>query len=145
MDQEQIPELTEAQKRSAAATRTQKPLWMYRKAERTKTGVQKAPHCRAALRRALDGDVLDSKGRPTKRLMVIVNKLIECAERGESWAIKEVFDRLDGKVPQKLEGDLPGGDVTVIGQILMQAVGSDTPVDIMHKYKEAAAADKAAE
>jgi hypothetical protein len=37
------------------------------------------------------------------RLERIVNELITQAEAGESWAVKEVIDRLDGKAVQTTE------------------------------------------
>ena len=37
------------------------------------------------------------------RLERIVNELITQAEQGESWAVKEVIDRLDGKAVQTTE------------------------------------------
>jgi ribosomal protein L17 len=33
----------------------------------------------------------------------IVEKLVEAAEEGDSWAIKEVFDRMDGKPQMAVE------------------------------------------
>ena len=58
-------------------------------------GVKNQKRFLGALNRALaqsDGDKLRS----------VVEKLIACAEQGESWAVKELADRLDGKVPQQL-------------------------------------------
>lgn len=36
------------------------------------------------------------------KLRRIAEKLLECAENGEAWAIKELGDRLDGKAAQAL-------------------------------------------
>jgi hypothetical protein len=53
------------------------------------------------------------------RLDKIVNQLVTQAELGESWAVKEIIDRLDGKAVQVLEnGDgsplLSGINVTFV-------------------------------
>jgi hypothetical protein len=53
------------------------------------------------------------------RLDKIVNQLVTQAELGESWAVKEIIDRLDGKAVQVLEnGDgsplLAGINVTFV-------------------------------
>jgi hypothetical protein len=53
------------------------------------------------------------------RLDKIVNQLVTQAELGESWAVKEIIDRLDGKAVQTLEnGDgsplLSGINVTFV-------------------------------
>ena len=37
------------------------------------------------------------------RLRKIADKLVEAAEKGEAWAIKEVMDRMDGKPVQQTE------------------------------------------
>lgn len=42
-----------------------------------------------------------AQGKPD-RLRAIANKLLEAAEAGESWAIKELGDRLDGKAAQAI-------------------------------------------
>ena len=48
-----------------------------------------------------------------KRLRDIVEKNLALAEAGDLPAIKEVYDRLDGKVPQAqiLQGDEDGGPI----------------------------------
>jgi ribosomal protein L17 len=40
------------------------------------------------------------KGRRTTRLQAIVDKLVELAMKGDFYAIREVFERIDGKVPE---------------------------------------------
>jgi hypothetical protein len=52
-----------------------------------------------------------------KTLRRIARKLLEVAADGEGWAIKELADRTDGKVPQAIVGDddLPG--VNVVAEI----------------------------
>lgn len=43
----------------------------------------------------------------TKALIALATKLLDAAENGESWALKELGDRLDGKPAQALihQGD----------------------------------------
>lgn len=50
-----------------------------------------------ALRLAVNRE--DEKGK--KKLYRITEKLVECAVAGESWAIQQVADRLDGKPAQE--------------------------------------------
>jgi hypothetical protein len=49
---------------------------------------------------------LNAEG-PDIRLRKIAEQLIKAAEKGEPWAIRELMDRIDGKVPQAtvLQGD----------------------------------------
>ena len=51
-----------------------------------------------------------------EKLRKIAEKLLEEAENGESWAIKEVIDRLDGKAIQATEISGPdGGEIQIQG------------------------------
>ena len=52
----------------------------------------------------------------SRKLRTIAQKLVDAAEQGEPWAIKEVIDRVDGKAVQATE--LSGTD----GGILKMAV-----------------------
>jgi hypothetical protein len=54
---------------------------------------------------ALNREVTGSDGKPTKRLYVICEKIAQLAEGGDIQAAKEVFDRVDGKSVQSLDGD----------------------------------------
>jgi hypothetical protein len=49
---------------------------------------------------------LNAEG-PDIRLRRIAEQLVKAAEKGEPWAIRELMDRIDGKVPQAtiLQGD----------------------------------------
>jgi hypothetical protein len=49
------------------------------------------------------------------RLERIVNELITQAEAGESWAVKEVIDRLDGKAVQTTEMQNSDGSAILSG------------------------------
>jgi hypothetical protein len=44
---------------------------------------------------------------PDVRLRRVAEQLVKAAEKGEPWAIRELMDRIDGKVPQAtiLQGD----------------------------------------
>lgn len=53
-----------------------------------------------ALRRAIAQD-------DGKRIRKAAEKLLDLAAEGEAWAVKEVFDRLEGKAPQAVT---VGGD-----------------------------------
>jgi hypothetical protein len=55
---------------------------------------------RAALMRALRRQIEDADGRMVDQLQLIANKLADKAEDGDMSAIKEVFDRMDGKSSQ---------------------------------------------
>lgn len=46
---------------------------------------------------------VDLEGKRVTKLRVIAEKLVEAAEAGESWAIREIADRIDGKPMQAIE------------------------------------------
>jgi|GEM_PF-2212337 len=61
-----------------------------------------------ALMLALKREVENSDGAKTKRLVMIAEKLAERAADGDIQAIKEIFDRTEGKAAQAIhitEGD----------------------------------------
>lgn len=68
-----------------------------------------------ALRRALNAD-----GR--EGLKNIATKLVDAAEAGEGWAIKEVADRLDGRPRQVIAGD---SDAPLFDSIEVRLVKAD--------------------
>ena len=59
---------------------------------------------------ALDRAIIQDDG---KRLRAAAEKLIDEAVKGEPWAIKELADRLDGKVAQEIVGS-GGGPLVII-------------------------------
>ena len=69
---------------------------------------------------------LKAAGDDHKALRRIAKKLIAEAEKGEMWAVKEIADRLDGKVPQAMIGD-KGEDPIMFSAIVR------TIVDPAHK------------
>ena len=54
-------------------------------------------------------DIVDADGKPTRKLNQIATKLVELAVSGEGWAIKEVFDRTEGKAAQAMTLSGPDG------------------------------------
>jgi ribosomal protein L17 len=65
---------------------------------------------RDALRVALHREAIDADGKPTKRLNIIADRLVEAAMDGDMSAIREIFDRIDGKVVPA-DTTEPQGDV----------------------------------
>jgi hypothetical protein len=53
-------------------------------------------------REALDRAIAQDDG---KRLRAAAEKLLDLAEAGEAWAVKELGDRLDGKAAQTISGE----------------------------------------
>lgn len=62
-------------------------------------------------------------GKITK-MRALVDKLIELAIDGDTVAIKEIIERVDGRVPQILAGDDGDGPIQVI---IRQYVGNIPP------------------
>ena len=63
---------------------------------------------------------IDEAGQRVTKLRTIAEKLVTAAEAGESWAIKEVADRIDGKPMQAVEHS--GEDGAPISMILRKVV-----------------------
>ena len=54
----------------------------------------------------------------SRKLRMIAQKLVDAAEQGEPWAIKEVIDRVDGKAVQATEiSGLDGGILETLNTI----------------------------
>ena len=54
----------------------------------------------------------------SRKLRTIAQKLVDAAEQGEPWAIKEVIDRVDGKAVQATEiSGLDGGILETLNTI----------------------------
>jgi len=56
-----------------------------------------------ALMVALNREAKDAEGNPTKRLNLIADELAKRASDGDIQAIKEVFDRTEGKAVQAVK------------------------------------------
>ena len=50
----------------------------------------------------------DADGKPTKRLNNVAAQLVKKAESGDVAAIKEIFDRMDGKVALGVDANMSG-------------------------------------
>jgi len=55
-----------------------------------------------ALNREAEG-IVDDDGKPTRKLTQIAQRLVENAADGDMQAIKEVFDRTEGKAAQAIQ------------------------------------------
>lgn len=55
-----------------------------------------------SLNRTID-DIVDDDGKPTKKLSIIADKLVDKAVAGDTKAIEIVFDRTEGKAAQSLK------------------------------------------
>ena len=73
--------------------------------ESRKAGRKKRQSMSELLALALEREVEGAQGEKTKRGAVIANQLVSKAAEGDIQAIKEVFDRIDGKAKQILAGD----------------------------------------
>ena len=66
------------------------------------------------------------EGREHTKLRAVADALVEKAMAGDVQAIKEVADRLDGKVPQGVVGgDDDDSPINIISKILLVAPGHD--------------------
>jgi len=61
------------------------------------------------------------------KLRKIADKLVESAEKGEAWAIKEIMDRMDGKPVQAQEISGPDGAEFAKGIGFVFVDGNDRP------------------
>ena len=68
---------------------------------------------------------LNAEG-PDIRLRKVAEILVKQALKGETWAIKELADRIDGKVPQAqiIQGDEDGGSVRYIVELPEKAAST---------------------
>jgi len=82
------------------------------------SGGAKAKPFRDALRLELA-----ALGEDSKALREVAKKLIAQAMVGEQWAVKELADRIDGKVPTPIAGDEenPLSLVTRIERVIVKA------------------------
>lgn len=66
---------------------------------------------RDALVLALKREAVDADGRPTKKLNLIADALVDKAMTGDVAACKEIADRVDGKSVQPISGDDDGAPI----------------------------------
>ena len=60
---------------------------------------------RDALLLELHEEAQDDFGTAIKKLRLVARRLVQSAIEGDTAAIKEINDRVDGKVPQQIQGD----------------------------------------
>lgn len=66
------------------------------------------------------------EGTDKTKLRAVADALVEKAMTGDVQAIKEVADRLDGKVPQGvIGGDEDDNPINIVSKILLVAPGHD--------------------
>jgi hypothetical protein len=81
-------------------------------------------------REALQAAVSEKDERGTTRLRLIAERLVEQALKGEGWAIQQVSDRIDGKVPQAIIGGEEDDPPVAVQFIELRAVRPNaTPAD----------------
>lgn len=64
-----------------------------------------------------------ARGEDSRALRAVANKLLDLALVGEQWAVRELLDRVDGKVPTPIAGDddNPLTLITKIERVLVKA------------------------
>ena len=72
---------------------------------------------------------IKAAGEDSKALRRIADALLSKAYEGDMAAIKEVADRLDGKVPQGIQGEEDGPEVKVLHEIVRRIVHVNKPAD----------------
>jgi hypothetical protein len=77
-----------------------------------------------AIKRALARKSNDSID---KGLDTLADRLVEAAEKGDQWALREIGDRLDGKPAQAIVGDdeLPPIRIQKVERVLVRADAAD--------------------
>lgn len=70
------------------------------------------------------------EGTDKTKLRVVADALVDKAMSGDVQAIKEVADRLDGKVPQGVIGGEDGDNpIDIVTRVLLIAPGHDNSTD----------------
>jgi len=73
-----------------------------------------------AIRRAVNRTTSDGK---TKRLDALASKLITKGLKGDTSALREIGDRLDGKPPQAIVGDAGADPIQTVTRLEIVAAG----------------------
>ena len=69
---------------------------------------------RDAIMVAVKRETTGADGKPTKKLALLADKLVNEAINGNVAAIKEIGDRLDGRATQPISGDSERPTLTVV-------------------------------
>jgi hypothetical protein len=83
--------------------------------------------CRDALALALNREAKGADGKPTKRLNLIADKLVRNAMGGDMTAIREIFDRIDGKVTPASAPDADGQVILTINTGIIRSDDAPYP------------------
>jgi hypothetical protein len=77
---------------------------------------------------------VDEYGKAIKRLRLVARALVEAALQGDVSAIKEINDRVDGKVPQTIQGDADNPLIiaTVMREIVDPTQRLNPPPDVSY-------------
>ncbi len=74
-----------------------------------------------ALRVAIMREAKDADGKPTKRLLLMADKVARQAAEGERWAVEFVTDRLEGKALQAVSVDVGVSLLSVLDELERRA------------------------
>lgn len=77
---------------------------------------------RDALIIALKREAVDANGRPTQKLAIIAEKLVEEAANGNVQAAKEIFDRVDGRPAQAIIGGDDGDPALTLHHVIERRI-----------------------
>lgn len=80
---------------------------------------------RDALMVAVKRDGITEDGKPTKKLALIAEAVVEKAITGDVPAVKEIADRLDGKVVQAVAGPDGESPIEMIQRIIVSSTDTD--------------------
>ena len=74
-----------------------------------------------ALRVAIMREAKDADGKPTKRLLLMADKVARQAAEGERWAVEFVTDRLEGRALQAVSLDVGASLLSVLDELERRA------------------------
>lgn len=81
---------------------------------------------RAAIRRALEKRANSSRKEAHEALTDLAEKFLEACEEKQGWALKELGDRIDGKVVQEIAGSITVTHEQALAALFNQPVDSDS-------------------
>jgi len=89
------------------------------------SGRPKSKPFKEELAKAIAKATKNSRGKTSTNLAQIADSLVREAKSGDVQAIKEIADRLDGKVVQVVEGDVDNPVVTEVRYLVVHATLED--------------------